>query len=670
MVKERQKLDLFLFLWLVLTAVGNILSNIFHISYVATISYTAFILCWTLSLQKELPNRYIRRNLTLGGCMLILLFVARFLRYNFTETGSFADRFCWYLYYIPTTVIPFLSFSVSLHIGDRDRDRTRRRILPLRCVCGILCLLALTNDLHGLVLKIWVTDGELHSSPGIIFYFILAWSYILTIAAYIIMFRKCRISEIKRYWWIPPVWESIGLLLWILYYVNGASSPKIAGVSLYNLQEVYIILFLGLWESYIRIGFLPSASLIREKDWIRDRVLQTVNREMTEVKGILADMKTAEDPAFRERLIRLGCLGSYIKRRANMELISDERGVLNTTELSLAIRESFDYYSLAGVSVEYEESGNADLPALLVISAYELFQSVMEDSDCTACYVRVRSSQAEKKDDFRMLIETDARHKKASAHSVRDYTGAGDLMELFDADMNVTEYDETERLEVHVNIPRMRGPIGLLHLRWPFDREDPRGHYGMAGFLSLEQEALTEKILIHDNLGRSLLMTRRYLEYPDEVMRDALQEEWDRTLKEIDRKEFREDASVQKMTGKQRAGLGSERLAKNLGITVELTGELPTDDALRRIIDTACTVHITNVRKHTNGRRAMIRLEERESELSVTLTDDGEPFNGKIRETGGLKNLRSRVEAIGGRMTVTGEPAFQLKIELPTGKES
>lgn len=687
MVENRLKTDRILLCWLLLTAIWNIVSQLVGSSYLCSVSYILFILYWMWSLRDEIRDKYVKIRLELGGALLVLLFVLRILRWAAFPSESLGSRLCWYAYYIAILITPLLSLSLSLTIGRHDMRKHRRLLIPFWIVCITMLLLILTNDLHSLVLKIWYENGRDFNEAQPLFYLYIVWYLGMMIASFVILLYKCRIAAAKRYLWVPVLVEGFGILLWMIYYVvKGGSSPRINGISLFNIQEVFLLMFLGLWESSIAIGLIPTRSLIKEREWIREGVLKTVDGELAEIRGIFSDLPLRADDGsgFRNSLIRAACLGAYVKRRANLELIADERGVLNTTELSLAIRESFDYYSLAGISVEYEETGNADVPAPLMIAAYELFQSVIECSGCTACYVRVQSSRMQNFVGFRMVIEADPEPEKR----VLDVVQAGwirkELLDLYGASVAVSEQDETMRLELHAEVSVQRGPLASIRFSRAMDAEDSRGLSGLTGFLSLEQEALAEKIRIHDNLGRSLLMTRSYLERPGEVNREDLFREWERSLNEMSYK-------GQSVSSFDDGGIDEEciRQAKALGVTARLNGVLPTDDRFREIFDTAITVHITNVRKHTNGNTVYIHTEKRDNGWSMTLTDNGDHVIGdrgteemhaqddhsggespaEIRETGGLKNLRSQVEAVGGTMDVTGTPRFTLTITLPESRQ-
>ena len=52
------------------------------------------------------------------------------------------------------------------------------------------------------------------------------------------------------------------------------------------------------------------------------------------------------------------------------------------------------------------------------------------------------------------------------------------------------------------------------------------------------------------------------------------------------------------------------------------------------------------------------------------IRNNGKPPKEKIKEGGGLTNLRHRIENSGGRMTVQSLPRFSLAIEIPKSGNS
>ncbi len=173
--------------------------------------------------------------------------------------------------------------------------------------------------------------------------------------------------------------------------------------------------------------------------------------------------------------------------------------------------------------------------------------------------------------------------------------------------------------------------------------------------MAMEQEALNTKIRIHDQLGRLLLMTKRYLLKPEELELHSLLEEWRLnavllgTGAEIWQKPY---------------FLIKEQVAA-LGLRLSIDGKLPEEGHLQPVVESAIMAHATNVIRHAGGSEARVSVTDWGSEYRLSFTNDGEAPKKKVVETGGLLNLRREIEAIGGRMTIEDTPEFKLELELP-----
>lgn len=666
MVKKRLKFDCILITLIALTAAWNIVSTIVGIHHLTSYLYMGIIIIWTVSINREIPDPYVRMRMEFGGFLLFLLFVVRMLRWNSFEIGTFFNRLCWYLYYIPLFITPLLSLSMSLHLGKRKSFGIIMNVM--RGICGILCLIILTSDRHRLGVRIWYTDGKEHSSSGPVVYVAIGWYIVLSLVAFGIVLNKCRLSSARKNWWLPPVVQFMGLAAWAVYYAKGGSSPRINGISLYNIQEVLMFIFLGLWESCILIGLIPGNSLVKEHDWIREGIRQSVSSKMAELKLIYDRARNyCDEKTFREELIEMGCFGAYIKRRANLELMADKEGFLSTQELSLSIRESFEYYELAGVSTGYEETGKAEVPSLLIITAYEFFDKIMGSGLLNACYVKVQTSEENGQIGFKMSVDVGMEPFDAVDALLRREWVSKEILDILGAWVKVTEADDTFRFELNARYSMRRSPHSFLKRSMGMRRVN-YGLSGLAAFLSLEKEALAEKTRIHDTLGRCLLMTKGYLLNSARVDKDALFFEWNRAMSNID------EASQESSENSESVDYSTcIRQAKSMGVDVLLSGTIPANKQLRSVIDTAITVHITNILRHTAGRKAYVSIESDEKSCIIVLKEDAAELDGAasseinetVKETGGLKNLRYRVESAGGTMKVTPGPEFTIRIELP-----
>ena len=87
----------------------------------------------------------------------------------------------------------------------------------------------------------------------------MAFIFIQLLASAVIMIRKCSISAIRKYWYLPVLPMMIGLVLLAIYYISGGS-PDINGVKIYNYQEVFCGAIAMMFECGIKIGMIPSCS--------------------------------------------------------------------------------------------------------------------------------------------------------------------------------------------------------------------------------------------------------------------------------------------------------------------------------------------------------------------------------------------------------------------------
>jgi two-component system, NarL family, sensor histidine kinase DesK len=73
---------------------------------------------------------------------------------------------------------------------------------------------------------------------------------------------------------------------------------------------------------------------------------------------------------------------------------------------------------------------------------------------------------------------------------------------------------------------------------------------------------------------------------------------------------------------------------------------------------------VTNIVRHAKATQCRIRFARSEDGFhSLLITDDG--AQPKIREGNGLRGMRERIQALGGRLSITANPGVTILIELP-----
>lgn len=182
-----------------------------------------------------------------------------------------------------------------------------------------------------------------------------------------------------------------------------------------------------------------------------------------------------------------------------------------------------------------------------------------------------------------------------------------------------------------------------------------------------EKENLALKMRVHDDIGLCLLASRNLL------MQESTLEEyrkggrrWEQVLQIIgiaDRSGYGQRTA-------SAAGALAELIAAagEIGVRVQIQGELPASEENAHLLIVAMRECATNTARHARGSEMTVSLTRTRDADRAVITNNGQPPEGEIVEGGGLSGLRRRVEAAGGAMTVEWKPEFRLTVSLP-GKE-
>ena len=192
---------------------------------------------------------------------------------------------------------------------------------------------------------------------------------------------------------------------------------------------------------------------------------------------------------------------------------------------------------------------------------------------------------------------------------------------------------------------------------------------------AIEKEVLDAKIKVHDNFGRVILFTRRYLRDPkdggnaskiaSEIMQQII------LMKNESPDEWRRDYEY------------IYRTARLLGVTIEVHGELPVGGKQERLAVSALSCTLLNSARHAGADRMIVEVstEGKNSEIPASVEngtekapsgycrmriyDNGGSVSGPITVKGGLVNLRRELEAEGGRMAIGYVDGVVVNIVFP-----
>ena len=183
---------------------------------------------------------------------------------------------------------------------------------------------------------------------------------------------------------------------------------------------------------------------------------------------------------------------------------------------------------------------------------------------------------------------------------------------------------------------------------------------------TIERELLNAKIHIHDELGEILLAAKRYIQTADKegkagtVDRRTVTDLWLKNLSLL---------GVERETTEQDEYGEIYRAASDIGMKIEVKGELPAEGKAKSVTASALHECLTNTFRHAGGDTVYVESEKTGADAQsegyiLTFTNNGKPPEGDIEERGGLKSLRKMAEDAGYGMRIETEGGFRLILDL------
>ena len=81
---------------------------------------------------------------------------------------------------------------------------------------------------------------------------------------------------------------------------------------------------------------------------------------------------------FKEKIAFVSVLNAYVKRKTNLLLLAAESAALSKNELYLALRESAEYLTLAGLQTTVLKPEEKQAPAGVILALYDAFEAIAE----------------------------------------------------------------------------------------------------------------------------------------------------------------------------------------------------------------------------------------------------------------------------------------------------
>jgi hypothetical protein len=175
--------------------------------------------------------------------------------------------------------------------------------------------------------------------------------------------------------------------------------------------------------------------------------------------------------------------------------------------------------------------------------------------------------------------------------------------------------------------------------------------------LTREEETLSMKMRVHDNLGYSVLAAQRMLMRESEEDRDIFLSQWKQTLDLLNKdNESVEDEQLHRQV---------QDRAKFLGVKIIYTGEKIWESHIFRLLDIILLEALSNCARHAGASELYVKFGSAEHEWGAVITDNGQKPEKNIKEGGGLSGIRKKVEQCGGTLRICSDPIFSITVKIP-----
>lgn len=172
-----------------------------------------------------------------------------------------------------------------------------------------------------------------------------------------------------------------------------------------------------------------------------------------------------------------------------------------------------------------------------------------------------------------------------------------------------------------------------------------------------DEELLQAKMRFHDELGRTLMQTRRALldDKGEDAVLEAL-DSWKKTITIFDLGEWRiktKDPLTYLI-----------QTANAVGVKLVFLGDFPKEQEIRELAVKIAAEALTNAVRHADARKLRIESKKENGWQILSFQNDGNKPKGPIEPVGGLAGLIRQIEAAGGVVTIEWTPRFSLTVKL------
>ncbi|MDX9917788.1 MAG: hypothetical protein RBT15_07200 [Gudongella sp.] len=178
-----------------------------------------------------------------------------------------------------------------------------------------------------------------------------------------------------------------------------------------------------------------------------------------------------------------------------------------------------------------------------------------------------------------------------------------------------------------------------------------------------EEEILESKVRLHDELGRTIIATRRHILNSDYIEDSSLiTHMWESVTNALSTDYMYDDSSE---------SMGELlRISEVLGCNIVFQGDHLDSEGHYPILESAVREAMINAVKHGNANELTVDIGKGTDVIKAIISDNGKSNITEIEEGVGLSTLRGKVETAGGFFSVFYEEGVKMYLEVPVEEES
>lgn len=180
--------------------------------------------------------------------------------------------------------------------------------------------------------------------------------------------------------------------------------------------------------------------------------------------------------------------------------------------------------------------------------------------------------------------------------------------------------------------------------------------------INQNRELLAAKIRIHDDYGRCLAASGKALD-AEGISDDAYSElfgGWREAISDM------KTLSVQNKAASPETEL--RKVADLVGCSLHITGEQPSERRSLLLLYSVLREALTNAVRHAGATGLNVEISKENQLYHAVITSNGNPPDGEITESGGLKSLRQSLEQEGAALYYQYGESFAVVADIPLMK--